>query len=328
MADAAYLILTSDARATTGHFYIDDELLAAHGITDLSRYAPAGVADVDITPDFFVPSLRQLSEPPVTASPAVVLYEQRGAVALITLNRPEVLNAFNQALRLELAAALATRSLGCRGIGSGARGRRPRFQCRGRSQGDGPAPDQRGGSASPARRRIWRRHKDHHGHRQTGDRGVEGLVAGIGCAYMLACDLVVMAEDAYFTLPFHNIGLIPDGGINWLLERQLGARRAFELAVDCERMPAARCRELGLVNRVVPKGAATEVALGVGDAGCQGARRWPSGIPRSCCGRRAESTTLNPCEPRRPHKCNAQQRGLSGRRRGVSGKRPPRFSGR
>jgi 2-(1,2-epoxy-1,2-dihydrophenyl)acetyl-CoA isomerase len=90
---------------------------------------------------------------------------------------------------------------------------------------------------------------------------VEGLVAGIGCAYVLASDLVVMAEDAYFTLPFHNIGLIPDGGITWLLERQLGARRAFELAVDCERVPAAQCRELGLVNRVVPKGAAAETAL-------------------------------------------------------------------
>ena len=64
MADAAYLILTSDARTTTGHFYIDDELLAAHGITDLSGYAPAGVADVDITPDLFVPSLRQLKEQP------------------------------------------------------------------------------------------------------------------------------------------------------------------------------------------------------------------------------------------------------------------------
>jgi citronellol/citronellal dehydrogenase len=62
MADAAYLVLTSDARTTTGQFYIDDELLAAHGIIDLSGYAPPGVADVDITPDFFVPSLRQLRQ--------------------------------------------------------------------------------------------------------------------------------------------------------------------------------------------------------------------------------------------------------------------------
>ncbi len=62
LADAAHLILTSDARTTTGNFYLDDELLAAHGITDLSGYAPPGVADTDLTPDFFVPSLRQLRE--------------------------------------------------------------------------------------------------------------------------------------------------------------------------------------------------------------------------------------------------------------------------
>jgi len=60
--DAAYLILTSDARTTSGNFYVDDELLAAHGITDLSGYAPPGVADTDLTPDFFVPSLRQIKE--------------------------------------------------------------------------------------------------------------------------------------------------------------------------------------------------------------------------------------------------------------------------
>lgn len=60
VADAAYLIMTSDARTNTGNFYIDDELLAAQGVTDLSAYGPLGVADVDLTPDFFVPSLREL----------------------------------------------------------------------------------------------------------------------------------------------------------------------------------------------------------------------------------------------------------------------------
>ncbi len=63
MADAAYLILTSDAHTATGNFYIDDELLAAHGVTDLSRYGPPGVADIDLTPDFFVPGLRELRRP-------------------------------------------------------------------------------------------------------------------------------------------------------------------------------------------------------------------------------------------------------------------------
>src|SRR5258708_3761963 len=61
MADAAYLILTSDAKIVTGNFFADDEVLTAHGVVDLSRYNPPGVADIDITPDPFVPSLLELS---------------------------------------------------------------------------------------------------------------------------------------------------------------------------------------------------------------------------------------------------------------------------
>jgi citronellol/citronellal dehydrogenase len=60
VADAAYYVLTSDARTCTANFYIDDEVLAAHGVTDLARYAPSGVDALDITPDVFVPSLREL----------------------------------------------------------------------------------------------------------------------------------------------------------------------------------------------------------------------------------------------------------------------------
>ncbi len=197
----------------------------------------------------------------MNAPPPVVLYEQRGAVALVTLNRPEVLNSFNQALRLESAAALARAGTDPKvcAVVLGAAGRA--FS----AGADLKAMDPRQVSGEEVRRQLEEEYGA--GLKAIRDMGkpviaaVEGLVAGIGCAYVLASDLVVMAEDAYFTLPFHNIGLIPDGGITWLLERQLGARRAFELAVDCERVPAARCRELGLVNRVVPKGAAAETAL-------------------------------------------------------------------
>jgi 2-(1,2-epoxy-1,2-dihydrophenyl)acetyl-CoA isomerase len=194
-------------------------------------------------------------------SPTVVLYEQRGAVALITLNRPEVLNSFNQDMRLQFAAAL-TRAADDTAVGAvvlGAAGRA--FS----SGADLKAMDPRQITGGEVRRQLEEEygagikaimHMD-----KPVIAAVEGLAAGIGCAYMLASDLVVMAEDAYFTLPFHNIGLIPDGGILWLLERQIGARRALELAVDGERVSATRCRELGLVNRVVPKGTSTEVAL-------------------------------------------------------------------
>jgi len=61
MADAAWWILTSDPRSVSGRFLVDDEVLRAHGIPDLSKYAPPGVADIDLTPDLFVRSLRELA---------------------------------------------------------------------------------------------------------------------------------------------------------------------------------------------------------------------------------------------------------------------------
>ena len=194
-------------------------------------------------------------------APPVVSCEQRGAVALVTLNRPEALNAFNQAMRLQLAAALerAGSDPAIAVVVLAAAGRA--FS----AGADLKAMNPETVDGAEVRRQIDIEYGAGIRAILAMDKpvitAVEGLVAGIGCAYMLASDLVVMAEDAYFTLPFHNIGLIPDGGINWLLERQIGARRAFELAVECERVPAARCHELGLVNRVVPHGQATETAV-------------------------------------------------------------------
>jgi len=60
MADAAWFILTSDPKTVSGRFFVDDEVLRDHGIHDLSGYGPPGVADIDLTPDLFVPSLREL----------------------------------------------------------------------------------------------------------------------------------------------------------------------------------------------------------------------------------------------------------------------------
>ena len=62
MADAAWWILTSDPRSVSGRFLVDDEVLRAHGVQDLSKYAPPGVADIDLTPDLFVRSLRELAD--------------------------------------------------------------------------------------------------------------------------------------------------------------------------------------------------------------------------------------------------------------------------
>lgn len=81
---------------------------------------------------------------------------------------------------------------------------------------------------------------------------VPGFAAGIGMSYVLQSDLVIMAEDAFLLSPFTTISLVPDGGLNRLLVRQLGYQRAFQLSVESERISAVRCVELGLANRTAP----------------------------------------------------------------------------
>jgi 2-(1,2-epoxy-1,2-dihydrophenyl)acetyl-CoA isomerase len=80
---------------------------------------------------------------------------------------------------------------------------------------------------------------------------VNGAAAGIGSALAMVCDLTIMADNAYIYQAFAAIALVPDGGASWHLVNQLGYKRAFEMIVECEKMPAATCLELGLSNRVV-----------------------------------------------------------------------------
>jgi len=81
---------------------------------------------------------------------------------------------------------------------------------------------------------------------------INGVAAGAGLSLALACDLRLMAEDAVLLPAFGKIGLVPDSGSCWFLARHLGFGRAFQLALDGDPIPAARCLELGLANRVVP----------------------------------------------------------------------------
>jgi 2-(1,2-epoxy-1,2-dihydrophenyl)acetyl-CoA isomerase len=90
---------------------------------------------------------------------------------------------------------------------------------------------------------------------------VPGSAAGIGLSMALQCDLLIMADNAFLLSPFTTISLVPDGGLNWLLVRQLGYRRAFQLSVESERIPAERCVELGLANKAVPAGELQSAAM-------------------------------------------------------------------
>ena len=81
---------------------------------------------------------------------------------------------------------------------------------------------------------------------------VRGGVAGFGMGLMMACDLAIAADDAFFTLAYSKIGLSPDGSSTYSLPRIVGTRKAMELALLGERFPAAEALRLGLVNQVVP----------------------------------------------------------------------------
>ncbi len=81
---------------------------------------------------------------------------------------------------------------------------------------------------------------------------VQGACAGFGLSFMLAADLALAAEDAYFTLAYCRIGTSPDGGSSYHLPRIVGLRKAMEIALLGDRFDAATAERLGLVNRVVP----------------------------------------------------------------------------
>ena len=90
---------------------------------------------------------------------------------------------------------------------------------------------------------------------------VPGFAAGIGLSFAMHSDLLVMADDAFLLSPFTTISLVPDGGANWLLVKQLGYHRAFQLSIESERLDAERCLQLGIANKVVPGDKVRDTAI-------------------------------------------------------------------
>lgn len=82
--------------------------------------------------------------------------------------------------------------------------------------------------------------------------GVRGAVAGIGWSLAMACDAVIASETAKFTQVFRHVGVAPDGGAIYFLTQHLGLLRAKELTMSGRRVDATEAHALGLVNRVVP----------------------------------------------------------------------------
>jgi enoyl-CoA hydratase/carnithine racemase len=85
---------------------------------------------------------------------------------------------------------------------------------------------------------------------------VQGRAVGIGTTMLLHCDFVLAEADAEFSLPFVDLALVPEAGSSLLLPALIGQRRAAELLLLGEKLPASQAVSLGLVNRIVPQGEA------------------------------------------------------------------------
>lgn len=188
--------------------------------------------------------------PPSTPE-ATVLFEARGDVALITLNRPQALNSFTRQMHHDLWAALdraesdrAIRAAVITGAGRGF--------CAGADLAEfdftpGPGLVERADPGpiieqafNPTVRRLQNL-------RVPTLAAVNGVAAGAGASLAMTCDIAIAAPGASFIQAFSKIGLIPDAGGTWFLAQRLGLARAMALAMTGDKLPAAQAKEWGMI---------------------------------------------------------------------------------
>ncbi|CAN5232910.1 2-(1,2-epoxy-1,2-dihydrophenyl)acetyl-CoA isomerase PaaG [soil metagenome] len=196
---------------------------------------------------------------------STVLYATQGAVALLTLNRPQALNSFSRQMHHDLWAALdraeadpSVRALVITGAGRGF--------CAGADLSEfdfapgpnrveradpGPLIEQ---AFNPTARRLLAL-------RMPTVAAVNGVAAGAGASLAMNCDMAVAAPNASFIQAFSKIGLVPDAGGSWLLVQKLGLARAMGLALTGDKLSAAQAREWGMVWEVADDSLAAATAL-------------------------------------------------------------------
>ena len=182
-----------------------------------------------------------------------LLVQQDGGVLTITMNRPEVLNAFNDTMLEELGetmdAAAIDESVRC-------------VVLTGAGRGFGSGQDLRSFAAMSASDEpvkvsvhLQKYHRVVLAIRTMPKpviAAVRGVAAGISCNIALACDLRIAADDARFIEAFARIGLVPDGGGGFFLPRLVGLGRALEMAMLAEEVSGPEAERIGLVNKCVP----------------------------------------------------------------------------
>ena len=187
---------------------------------------------------------------------SVVQTSTAGGVATITMNRPKALNALNRELTLALRdavlAAEQDKAVRCLVIRGG-----EHFM----AGGDLKYFHESLGQFTAAEMRTRFEIFIHDVHAMIISlrrmpkpvlASVSGAAAGFGLSLVMACDLAIAADTAYFTLAYSAIGVSPDGGSTFALPRLVGLKKAAEIALLADRFDAAAAERLGLVNKVVP----------------------------------------------------------------------------
>jgi 2-(1,2-epoxy-1,2-dihydrophenyl)acetyl-CoA isomerase len=188
-----------------------------------------------------------------------------GAVRVITLARPDVLNAFSDRLTDELAAALkaAAKSDGVRALV---------LTGDGRAFSSGQDLDELKARYVPGYvpelgEDLRRRYNPIIRQIREMDKpviaAVNGVAAGAGCSLALACDVRIASEKASFIEVFINVGLIPDSGSTFVLPRLVGLGRALEMCWSGRKVDAAEALSIGLVSAVVAPDALMPEAMKV-----------------------------------------------------------------
>jgi 2-(1,2-epoxy-1,2-dihydrophenyl)acetyl-CoA isomerase len=178
-----------------------------------------------------------------------LVVETKGGVRIITLNRPEVLNAVNAQMGQDLLQALrdAEREAEVRCVLLAASGR---GFCAGADLREQvPGATSLGDLLRTRYNGIVKRLRTME---KPVIAAINGVAAGAGCNLALAADLRIASERASFIEVFTRVGLIPDSGGTWLLPRLIGLGRALELMFLADPVDATTAERLGLVNRVVP----------------------------------------------------------------------------
>lgn len=177
-------------------------------------------------------------------------YELSNGVATITLNRPEVYNALNNEITFELQDALKK-------VKKDAEVRAVVLTGEGRAFCSGQ--DLKASSAEPNRSFSDSIHKRYNPIIKAIRKlpkpvvcRLNGVAAGAGCSFALACDVIVAAESSKLIEVFVNIGLVLDSGSSYFLPRLVGSAKAFELATLGAKVSAKDAEKMGLVNVAVP----------------------------------------------------------------------------